>query len=92
MELFGRLLTGTKDILTGFKLAPIEIKDKSFLAKGENKSQLTLIPSKDGVTEGTIFEISEAELFLADKYEPENYKRIKVALQSGKEAWTYIAC
>jgi gamma-glutamylcyclotransferase (GGCT)/AIG2-like uncharacterized protein YtfP len=93
VELFGRLLHGTKDILEGYQLASIEIKDESFLSKGEEKFQLTLIPStnKTDSIEGTVFEISEEELLLADKYEPDNYKRIKVALQSGKEAWIYAA-
>lgn len=92
LELFGRLLTGAKDFLKGYKLASIEITDKSFLAKGEEKFQKTLIQSKDDadIVEGTVFEISEAELHLADKYEPDNYKRIKVALESGKEAWIYL--
>jgi len=91
LKLFGRLLNGAKDILSGYKLSPIEIKEKSFLAKGEDKNQMTLIPSKDEMVEGTVFEISEEELLLADKYEPENYKRLKVALESGKEAWIYLA-
>jgi gamma-glutamylcyclotransferase (GGCT)/AIG2-like uncharacterized protein YtfP len=91
IKLFGRLLTGTKDILKGYKLCSIEIKDESFLARGEEKYQRTLIPSKNDadIIEGTVFEISEEELFLADKYEPNNYKRVKVVLQSGKEAWLY---
>ena len=91
MELFGRLLNGTKDILGGYKLSPVEIKDASFLAKGEDKYQLTLIPSKTDAVEGMVFEVSEEELLLADRYEPENYKRIKVALRSGKEALVYVA-
>lgn len=93
LELFGRLLTGTKDSLQGYKLASIEIKDESFLAKGEDKFQRTLIPSKDDsdIIEGTVLEISEAELLLADKYEPDNYKRIEIELQSGTKAWIYIA-
>lgn len=92
MELFGRLLTGTKDSLKGYKLSSIEIKDESFLAKGEENIQQTVTRSKDNdIIEGTVFEISEEELFLADKYEPENYKRVKVVLGSGKEAWIYAA-
>lgn len=93
LELFGRLLTGAKDILKGYKLSSIEIKDESFLAKGERKFQLTLILSKDNadIIEGTVFEISEEELLSADKYEPDNYKRVKVALESGKKAWIYAA-
>lgn len=93
IELFGQLLNGAKDILKGYKLASIEIKDESFLAKDEDKFQKTLIQSKDNadVIEGAVFEISEAALLWADKYEPDNYKRIKVVLESGKVAWIYRA-
>lgn len=91
IELFGRLLNGTQDILEGYKTSLIEITDESFLAKGEEKFQKTLIRSKDiaDLVEGTVFEISEEELLLADKYEPDNYQRVSVKLQSGKEAWIY---
>ena len=90
IKLFGRLLKGAKDILKDYKLASIEIKDETFLAKGEEKFQQTLIPSKDDLIEGTVFEISEDELILADKYEPDNYQRVKVVLQSGENAWIYL--
>lgn len=91
LELFGRLLHGTKDVLKGYKIASIEIKDETFLAKGEDKYQKTLVPSKDkeDIIEGTVFEISEAELLLADSYEPDNYQRVKIRLKSGKDAWIY---
>lgn len=93
IKLFGRLLTGAKDVLTGYKLALIEIKDEAFLAKGEEKFQKTLIQSKNAadVIEGTVFEISEEELRLADAYEPDDYRRVRVTLQSGKAAWIYLA-
>jgi len=93
IELFGRLLNGAKDVLEGYKISSIEITDEAFLAKGEGKIQKILIPSKDDadVIEGTVFEISEAELRLADAYEPDNYRRVKVTLRTGKQAWVYIA-
>ena len=93
LDLFGRLLDGAKDILQGYKLSPIEIKDEKFLAKGEGKFQLTVIATNNtnDSIEGSVLELSEEELLLADKYEPRNYKRIKVMLQSGKEAWIYAA-
>lgn len=91
-ELFGRALDGTKDILTGYKILSIEIKDETFLAKGEEKFQKTLVPSKEtDFIEGTVFELSREELLQADRYEPVNYHRIKVMLKSGAEAWIYIA-
>lgn len=93
IELFGRPLNGTKDILEGYKLTPIEIKDESFLSKGGNKDQLIARSSKNArdTIQGIVFEISEEELLFADKYEPYEYKRIQVALQSGKESWIYVA-
>jgi len=92
IELFGRILQGSGDTLIGYKVSTIEIKDESFLLKGEQKYQLTAVISKDNDNiKGTVFEITEEELRLANKYEPVNYKRVKVVLESGKEAWIYIA-
>ena len=93
LKLFGRLLNSSKDILRGYKLSSIEIKDELFLSKGEQKTQFTLIPSgkqKDQI-KGTVLEISKEELLLADNYEPNNYKRFEVVLASGKKAWMYAA-
>ncbi|NOT50756.1 MAG: gamma-glutamylcyclotransferase [Chitinophagaceae bacterium] len=92
-ELFGRSLKGTKDVLEGYIISEIEIKDEAFLFKGEEKYQRTLIATNSSADriEGTVLEISEEELQVADKYEPDNYKRIKITLRSGKEAWIYIA-
>ena len=93
IELFGRTLLGWNDSLAGYRLASIEIKDAAFLAKGQEKYQQTFVISnnRNDTVKGTVFEIAEEELLLADKYEPVNYKRIKVVLQSGKEAWVYFA-
>jgi gamma-glutamylcyclotransferase (GGCT)/AIG2-like uncharacterized protein YtfP len=92
MQLFGRALTGVEDCLKGYKIELIEIKDALFLARGEHKNQQIVVPTKDNSNiMGTVFEISEDELLLSDKYEPDNYKRIKVVLDSGKEAWIYAA-
>ncbi len=91
-ELFGRALKGSKDVLQGYIISTIEIKDETFIAKGEEKMQKTLIPTSEPAdkVEGTVFEITEEELLVADKYEPDNYQRIKITLRSGKEAWIYV--
>src|SRR5215510_10570524 len=88
LELFRRVLTGTRDILKGYAIVAIEITDASFLARGEDAQQRTLVCSKNesDSVEGIAFEMSAEELHEADKYEPANYKRIKVVLASGKEA------
>ena len=93
VELFDRLLNGTKDILKGYKLSSIEIKEEAFLSKSEQNFHLIAILSKDDtdIIEGTVYEISEEELLLIDNYEPEEYKRVKVMLESGKKVWIYVA-
>lgn len=92
-QLFGRLLHGTKEALTGYKLAPIQITDEAFLAKGEATQQQTIVHTGDAIDiiEGIAFELTDDELQHADKYEPSNYRRIQVKLQSGKQAWIYTA-
>ena len=92
LELFGRKLQGVKDVLEGYRVADIEIIDKTFLSKGEDSHQKTLVHTKneDEFVSGTAFEISEMELLKADKYEPNNYKRVSVVLASGRQAWVYM--
>ncbi|HEY8563551.1 MAG TPA: gamma-glutamylcyclotransferase family protein [Pyrinomonadaceae bacterium] len=93
LRIFGRTLRGQRDVLRGWKISPVEIKDEAFLGRGEAKRQNTLIVSETGAetVEGTVFEISAEELALADKYEPENYERFQVLLESGMKAWIYAA-
>ena len=93
IELFGRILLGSRDILRGYSASTIEIRDESFLSNAETQYHLIANHSNDknDSIEGTVFEISKDELLLADKYEPEEYKRIQVVLESGQEAWIYVA-
>jgi gamma-glutamylcyclotransferase (GGCT)/AIG2-like uncharacterized protein YtfP len=91
-ELFGRILKSTPDSLIGYKISTVEITDESFLSRGENKFQQTLIISNDNndCINGTALELTGEELLAADNYEPEGYKRTQVTLKSGKQAWIYI--
>ncbi|MES1219679.1 MAG: gamma-glutamylcyclotransferase family protein [Bacteroidota bacterium] len=93
LDLFGRILQGSIDTLKGYKIAPIEIRDKIFLAKGAGKNHLIAIETKDSDDKitGTVLELTEEELLSADKYEPEEYIRVAVILESGKRAWIYTS-
>ena len=93
LALFGRISRGWADRLASYKVVCIEFRGKAFLAKDEECLQQTLVISKDNSDEieGTVFEITTEEMLQADKYEPDNYKRTKVVLQSGKDAWIYTA-
>ncbi|WP_281280720.1 hypothetical protein [Falsirhodobacter xinxiangensis] len=37
-----------------------------------------------------VFRITAAELAAADAYEVADYKRVEVALTSGRKAWVYV--
>jgi hypothetical protein len=92
IDLFGRILAGSNGVLKGYRVSTIEITDETFLSKGAGKYQKTLIDSDaNDIVDGSALELTGEELLLADQYEPENYKRIKVMLESGKKAWTYVA-
>lgn len=93
IELFGRILSGSPDALRQYRIMPIKIRDRQFLDRGEDLMQMTLIHTQDNndVIKGTIYEVSDAELIFADQYEPDNYKRKMVVLDSGRSAWIYLA-
>jgi gamma-glutamylcyclotransferase (GGCT)/AIG2-like uncharacterized protein YtfP len=93
IALFGRLLAGQEDRLRGYRTASIAIEDTAFLQNGEQGYQQTAIISDDRTDkiEGTVFEVLDDELLCADSYEPDEYERVRVTLESGKQAWIYMA-
>ena len=93
LNLFGRHLSGTGDVLKGYEITDIELSDQTFLSKGEQKHQRTLTrTNNDGdIITGTVFEVSFEELAAADQYEPDGYERVEIGLASGKRAWVYLA-
>jgi len=38
-----------------------------------------------------VFELSSGELAAADDYEAADYARVRVTLESGRQAWVYVA-
>ena len=92
-ETFGRNLVGEKDILLGYKLENLKIKDPSVLEISEAKTHpiIRFTGTNVDVVEGTVFEVTSDELLEADNYEVEDYKRIEVILKSGIKSWVYTA-
>ncbi|MFT4969175.1 MAG: gamma-glutamylcyclotransferase (GGCT)/AIG2-like uncharacterized protein YtfP [Chitinophagales bacterium] len=89
---FGRLLSGTKEVLEGFKLEQIQITEEAVLEKSEQKFHPIAIPSnnnKDKIS-GILYTISSQELKQADQYEVSDYQRVRATFCSGKEGWIYI--
>ncbi len=93
LKLFGRTLVGAEDQLKGYSITTIKISDEKFLSSGEQKNQSTLVYTglNEDMISGMALYLTPEELKQTDNYEPDNYKREIVILESGKKAWVYIA-
>ncbi|WP_066547372.1 MULTISPECIES: gamma-glutamylcyclotransferase family protein [unclassified Sphingomonas] len=88
---FGRLLSGTPDVLTGFRRIMIEIDDPDVRDASGIATHPALVADPDAPPiPGQVFDVTNAELAAADVYESANYRRITVTLMSGRSAWVYI--
>lgn len=89
---FGRLLRGEHDELAGYERGLVPIVDADELSKmGRTHYDNAVFNGKsESRIDGTVFEVTDAELAAADAYEaPANYERVLVSLASGTEAWVY---
>jgi gamma-glutamylcyclotransferase (GGCT)/AIG2-like uncharacterized protein YtfP len=90
---FGRRLQGRADILPGYALSPVRITDPHVIATS-GKDVHTIARwtgDPDDRIAGSVFEISQEELDAADRYEVGDYARISARLESGDEAFLYVA-
>jgi gamma-glutamylcyclotransferase (GGCT)/AIG2-like uncharacterized protein YtfP len=88
---FGRRLEATPDALIGYQLTTIEVRDQEFVAKaGSQQRNLEYTADTKDLVEGVALKLTEHELEQADAYEPAEYKRKLVQLQSGASAWVYL--
>ena len=92
LELFGRTLQGYADSLIGYKNEKIRIQVDSVinLSGIEEHVIISYTGNNSDVIEGMLLLVTRDELQTADAYETEDYKRIEVALKSGKTSWVYI--
>lgn len=90
---FGRKLYGVPDILKGYRLSTLQIKDVDVVAKSGNAVHPILIytGNLEDEVKGTVFDISGQELQQADEYEVVEYKRVREQLNSGIFAWVYVS-
>jgi hypothetical protein len=90
---FGRKLDGEKDLLVGYEPSLVKIADHA-LAERLKKTHHDNVQKTDddwSNVQGTVFEVTDAELALADTFEAQYfYKRVTVPLASGKDAWVYV--
>jgi len=89
---FGRLLRGERDELVGFEQSLVRIEDPQVVAtSGKDHHPIVKWCGRgDSRVSGTVFEVSDAELASADRYEVAAYARVATVLASGREAWVYV--
>lgn len=80
-RVFGRAAPGQPDKLLGYRKDQIRL--------GFGIVYPIIRPEAEGSVEGLVIQITPAELRLIDHYEGTAYRRSKVTLVSGREAWVY---
>ena len=93
LSTFGRLLQGQRDELLGFEQSSVRIEEPQVVATSgmTHYANVTFNGRNDSRVSGTVFEITDAELAAADRYEQlAAYTRIAARLASGKQAWVYV--
>jgi hypothetical protein len=93
LSTFGRRLQGQPDELVGFERSTQTIHDPQFVAASGQRDHaiVTFNGRPDSRVRGMAFEITDAELEAADRYEPAGYTRISTTLASGRYAWVFAA-
>jgi gamma-glutamylcyclotransferase (GGCT)/AIG2-like uncharacterized protein YtfP len=90
---FGRTLRGQRDSLPGFERQQVAISDPltSAVPGRSHHANARFTGVAEHHVDGTAFEVTDAELEAADRYErPSAYARTVVTLASGVEAWVYV--
>jgi gamma-glutamylcyclotransferase (GGCT)/AIG2-like uncharacterized protein YtfP len=93
LSTFGRRLDGAGDALPRYVRALVKIEDPETMARTGNThhANVTFNGNENSRVDGTILDITDAELARADEFESAfDYKRIPVILASGREAWVYV--
>lgn len=89
---FGRRPSGQPDRLPGHRRELIRIDDPQVVATSGASHHPIVHPTgnPDDSVDGTVLQLSRAELAHADAYEVDDYQRIAVSLASGIRAWAYV--
>ena len=93
LSTFGRRLEGKPDILFGYRLTLIPIRDQTVVAKsGETHYRnIQFTGMATDLIDGLVFTVTREELEEADVYEEDaDYRRVLVQMKSGLNAWVYL--
>jgi gamma-glutamylcyclotransferase (GGCT)/AIG2-like uncharacterized protein YtfP len=86
-------LTGFSDCLSGYVASKIKIMDEHVIKLSGTDLHPALIytGNDDDKVSGVVYQVTKIELVKADEYEVDDYKRVRVILSSGRNAWVYIS-
>jgi gamma-glutamylcyclotransferase (GGCT)/AIG2-like uncharacterized protein YtfP len=90
---YGRELDGAPDALVGYRLQALVISDPRVVelsGKAVHNIACATGNPADRI-EGVVFELSREELESTDAYEVDAYARVEVILESGRNAFVYVA-
>jgi len=89
---FGRRLDGHADLLHGYRLDLLTIRDAGVVATSGTAQHPIACHTGDAshAVPGIVFRLTPQELAQADAYEVDDYRRIAVTLASGIQAWMYV--
>ncbi|HTU12303.1 MAG TPA: gamma-glutamylcyclotransferase family protein [Allosphingosinicella sp.] len=91
VSLFGRQVPGAADVLLGYRLGTVTIRDDAVITTSGSAVHLCVdhTGEADDRVEGMVLSLTEAELAAADAYETADYRRVTVTLASGMQAYLY---
>jgi gamma-glutamylcyclotransferase (GGCT)/AIG2-like uncharacterized protein YtfP len=90
---FGRRLSGRKDALPEYEPAFVKIEDPQMSARLGRTHHANVLYNGNAASlvQGTVFDVTDAELARSDKFEAEfSYVRVMAPLASGRESWVYV--
>lgn len=88
---YGRLLEGSEDSLSGYRLTPLRITDPA-VVKLSGKPVHSIARATGDLADrikGVVFLLTEEEMARTDAYEVDAYTRVEVRLDSGQKAFVY---
>lgn len=88
---FGAVTPGEADAVIGHRLGEVVISDPQVIELSGKAVHPVLMPddAPDAEVPGTVFTLTDAQLAAADDYEVEAYRRVRMPLRSGRQAWVY---
>ena len=90
LSTFGRCLAGEPDELIEFEESLVQVDPEFAATSGKTHHAIVRYTGNAANrVQGTVFELTEAELTSADAYEPVPYRRVRAQLASGRQAWVY---